>query len=99
MLAQEILTLPQGLLPHPAAASLAAQTHAKSSVLAPLLSVASAVDAMTVLRAGSGFFESLSAAAGGGYAPSGAVKVRAKGVAIVTSTHSCMHMVMLMPAF
>jgi hypothetical protein len=74
MLSEELLTLPQGPVP-PNVASLAAQTHAKRSLLAPLLCVASCVDALAVLRAGSSFFQS-SGGDGGGYAPSGGAKVR-----------------------
>jgi hypothetical protein len=76
MLSQELLTLPQGPTP-PNVASLAAQTHGKRCVLGPLLCVASSVDALAVLRAGSGFFQS-SGEAAGGYAPSGGAKVRAQ---------------------
>jgi hypothetical protein len=79
MLSQELLTLPQGPLP-PSMASLAAQSHAKRSVLAPLLCVASSVDALGVLRAGSGFFQS-SGGEAGGYAPSGGAKVNRAQVA------------------
>uniref|UniRef100_A0A383W2B8 Uncharacterized protein n=1 Tax=Tetradesmus obliquus TaxID=3088 RepID=A0A383W2B8_TETOB len=94
MLCQELLTLPQGPLP-PAAASAAAQAHAKRSVLAPLLCMAAAVDPLAVLRAGSGFFESLgggSGGGGGGYAPSGAAKVSAAaaGMSPATGLFTCL---------
>lgn len=68
-MAQELLllSLPPATA-QPAALSVAAQAHARGSILAPLLNVSSSVDVLAVMRAGDSFFAGLrgpEAAAGG----------------------------------